>query len=106
GPEAREVLAEDHIQHPVQVVLHAPVRPYDTRECQSTESDRTQIIACFVFDLSVSLDLGLNPSDHGQVWKHGFAWIMPVRCHPVDLAADRVPAGFDPPSGEIHRLMR
>ena len=31
---------------------------------------------------------------------------MPVRGHPVDLVADRVPAGFDPSSGEVRRLMR
>jgi hypothetical protein len=106
GPEACEVLAEDHVQHPVQAVLHAPLRPHGTRECQSTQSERAQIITCLLLDLSVSLDLGFDPSDHGQVREHGLAWIMPVRCHPVDLMTDCVPAGLDPPCRQVHRLVR
>ena len=66
GPEGCEVFAEDHVQHPVQAVLHPPVRSHDTGEAQSTERDRTQIIACLVLDLSVSLDLGFDPPDHGE----------------------------------------
>src|SRR5271169_3322116 len=51
GPEPCEVFAKDHVQHPVQAVLHPPVRPHDPREGQSTESERTQIITCLVLDL-------------------------------------------------------
>ena len=58
-----------------------------------------------IVDLAVSLDLGFDPADHRQVWEHRFAWVMPVRGHPVDLVADRMPAGFDPSSGEVCRLM-
>src|SRR4249920_2686107 len=101
GPEACEVFAEDHVQHPVQAVLHPPVRSHDTGEAQSTERDRTQIIACLVLDLSVSLDLGFDPPDHGEVGEYGFAWVMPVRCHPVDLMTDRMAAGFDPPCRQV-----
>ena len=73
GPEACQVFAEDHVQHPVQAVFHPPMRPHNAREAQSTEGERTQIIAGFVFDLAVSLDLGFDPADHGQVREHGFA---------------------------------
>lgn len=57
GPEAREIVAEDHVQHPVQPVLHSPMRAHGASEGQSTEGERTQIIAGFAFDLAVSLDL-------------------------------------------------
>jgi hypothetical protein len=57
GPEAREVLSEDDVQYPVQAVLHAQMGPDRTGEGQSTQRERAQIIACLVFDLSVSLDL-------------------------------------------------
>ena len=80
------------------------MRPHGTGEGQRTESDRTQIITCLVLDLSVSLDLGFDPPDHGQVREHRFAWVMPIRCHPVDLMTDRVPAGLDPPCGQVHGL--
>jgi hypothetical protein len=52
------------------------------------------------------LDLGFDPADHGEVREHRFAQVTPVRCHPVDLTAKRVPARFDPPSGQVHRLIR
>jgi hypothetical protein len=81
------------------------MRPHGASEAQSAEGERTQVIAGFVFDLAVSLDLGFDPADHGQVREHGFARVMPVRGHPVDLVADRVPTGFEPPSGEVRRLM-
>src|SRR5712675_2631601 len=106
GPEAREVLTEDDVQYPVQTVLHTPMGPDRTGEGQSTQCERAQIKACLVFDLSVSLDLGFNPADHREVREYRFAWVMPVRCHPVDLLTHRVPASFDPPSGQVHRLIR
>jgi hypothetical protein len=93
GSEAREMLAEDHVQDPVQAVLHTPsaLAPSGRR----TEH-RAQANSGFEFDHSVSLDLGFNAADHGEVREHGFARVMPIRGHPVDLMADRVPAGFDP----------
>ena len=81
------------------------MRAHDACEAQSTEGERTQIIAGFVFDLAVSLDLGFDPPDHGQIRETGLAWVVPLRGHPVDLVADRVPAGFDPPCGEVRRRM-
>jgi hypothetical protein len=57
GPEACQSFAEDHVQHPVQPVLHSPMRAHGASEGQSTEGERTQIIAGFAFDLAVSLDL-------------------------------------------------
>jgi hypothetical protein len=57
GPEAREIVAEDHVQHPVQAVFHPPVSAHGAGEAQSAEGERTQIIAGFAFDLAVSLDL-------------------------------------------------
>jgi hypothetical protein len=60
--------------YPVQAVLHPQCAPHGTRERQGTETartQRTQIIACPLLDLSVSLDLGFDPADHGQVREPG-----------------------------------
>jgi hypothetical protein len=61
GPEARQVFSEDHVQHPVQPVLHPPMRPHDASEAQRAEGERAQIIVGFVFGLAVSLDRGFDP---------------------------------------------
>jgi hypothetical protein len=81
------------------------VCPHDAGEGESTEGDRTQVVSCFALDFSVSFDLGFDPADHGKVREHRFARVMAVRCHPIDLMADRLPTSFDPPSGQVHYLL-
>src|SRR5436309_10605875 len=106
SPEPGQILTKNHVQNPVQAVLHAPVRPHDTGEGQSTEGDRAEIITCLTLDLSISLDLGFNAANHGEVREYRFARVMPVRRHPVDFMTDGMPAGFQPPSGQVHGLIR
>jgi hypothetical protein len=83
-----------HARSSRKITSNTPCRRFSTPQCardtgegQSTESDRT-IVACFLFDLSVSLALSFDPPDHGQACKDGFARVTLVRCHPVDLMTD------------------
>ena len=69
GPQADEIIVEDDVEHPVELVLDAPMGTDGVREGFGAELGRGQIIAAFLLYFPMTLDDGLDHADHCKVRK-------------------------------------
>jgi hypothetical protein len=84
--EARLVLLEDDIEHPIQAVFDAPVAAYGLRGALGAEACGRDVAAGFEAAAVLQLSARLDADDGGYAWQTPFPGKAPLAGKPADLA--------------------
>ena len=95
GAQPVEIVVEDDVEHPVQSVLDAPMRPHGTGEGGRIELGRAQVVAPLGGGVGPAFDDALDHADHGKAREAWLVGIAAVGEQPSDIVADRMPALLD-----------
>src|SRR3954468_20948464 len=93
--EARVVLAEEHVQHPMRAGLDAPMRAHGLSAARGRERGGGDVKAPLTGAAIPQLDAGLHHGDHRKLGEAGLARKPALAGEPVDLAGANTPAGLD-----------
>lgn len=93
--QASEIVVRDHVEHPVEAVLDAPMGANGGGEGYGVEPRRRETIPSFPRDRAVSLDAALDHADHGEAGKARFAGKAAVGDEPCDVGGDAVSPDLD-----------
>ena len=99
APEARLVLLELDIEHPVQTVFDCPVGARRCGEGLGCQDTRRDIATPFGFYLAAGLDAGLDHGDGFKALEARLIGITALAAHPAGVLRDEVAARFDAAMG-------
>ena len=95
GLQAHQVVEEDGIQDPAELVFNTAIRADGMGEQGRVECRRAETAAARDGDLGFAFDFGLEHGDGGNAGETGFGGEAAAGGQPFNLAADKVPPGFD-----------
>ena len=83
--QAREVLAEDDVEHPMEGIFDAPVAAHHISETLGGEGSRGDIVSSFPMAAILEFDGCLDHGDGGELGKSIFAGKAAVPLKPADV---------------------
>jgi hypothetical protein len=96
GPQPSEVVAEHHVQDPMQPVLDPPVAAPRPSQARGIQLGRAKVVAPFLLALVAALGLGLDHREHGEIRKADLAGMAAVGEQPSHVVADGMAADLEP----------